>query len=88
MADSVRMLGPTVTPRYIRPRDMTDGGWETLLHVAATHGSTGVVRYLLRLMCPNLVDEEGLGPIHLAASHGHTQVRVRQVLYEVITELL
>lgn len=53
----------------------------TNLHHAAESGRAGDVSLLLNLKaCPNLIDDKGMTPVHLAAWHGHE--KVVQVLVE------
>nr|XP_027214503.1 uncharacterized protein LOC113807440 isoform X1 [Penaeus vannamei] len=46
----------------------------TLLHAAASHNQADVVMFLLKLISPNITNEEGQTPAHVAAEKGHTQV--------------
>ncbi|XP_066988551.1 uncharacterized protein [Macrobrachium rosenbergii] len=46
----------------------------TLLHVAVAHNQVDAVLFLLRLISPNVVNNEGETPAHLAAFMGHTQI--------------
>ncbi|ROT77464.1 caspase [Penaeus vannamei] len=46
----------------------------TLLHTAASHNQADVVMFLLKLISPNITNEEGQTPAHVAAEKGHTQV--------------
>ncbi|XP_069998608.1 uncharacterized protein [Penaeus vannamei] len=46
----------------------------TLLHAAASHNQADVVMFLLQLISPNITNEEGQTPAHVAAEKGHTQV--------------
>ncbi|ROT75111.1 caspase [Penaeus vannamei] len=46
----------------------------TLLHAAASHNQADVVVFLLKLISPNITNEEGQTPAHVAAEKGHTQV--------------
>ncbi|ROT77462.1 caspase [Penaeus vannamei] len=45
----------------------------TLLHAAASHNQADVVVFLLKLISPNITNEEDT-PAHVAAEKGHTQV--------------
>ncbi|XP_068228137.1 uncharacterized protein [Palaemon carinicauda] len=43
----------------------------TLLHRAAANDHVALVRYLLRLIDPNVINKDGQTPTHLAAVNGH-----------------
>ncbi|XP_068227627.1 caspase-1-A-like [Palaemon carinicauda] len=43
----------------------------TLLHRAAANDHVALVRYLLRLIDPNVINKDGQTPVHVAAVNGH-----------------
>ncbi|KAK7076002.1 hypothetical protein SK128_024183 [Halocaridina rubra] len=53
-------------------RDYTFSG--TLLHAAAAIDQREMVSFLLKLISPNVLDEDSDTPVHLAATNGHTEV--------------
>lgn len=46
----------------------------TLLHAASANSQPDVVLFLLKLIDPNITNNQGQTPAHVAAIRGHTQV--------------
>lgn len=46
----------------------------TLLHAAAANNQPDVALFLLKLINPNITNNQGQTPAHVAAMRGHTQV--------------
>lgn len=46
----------------------------TLLHAAAANNQPDVVLFLMKLINPNITNNQGQTPAHVAAIKGHTQV--------------